>query len=52
MESKKWQCKKCNCWFGEHIDIDYHIATVHPNFNNPYINSWWSKGRPGLSPYD
>jgi hypothetical protein len=46
------ESKKCNCWFEKHIDIDYHISYVHPNFNDTYIISWLSKGRPRLSPYD
>jgi hypothetical protein len=52
MRKNEWHCKKCNCWIGTHIDRDYHDNTVHPDFSNPYVASWWNKGRPGMSPYD
>lgn len=52
MEDNKWFCNKCKKWLGQHIDIDYHENTIHPNFNNMYITSWWTKGRQGQSPYD
>ena len=48
----EWYCKKCNRWIGTHIDNDHHENTEHSNFNNPYVVSWYSRGRPGLSPYD
>jgi hypothetical protein len=51
-EANKWHCKKCNMWICNAIDMDYHENTMHPNFKDPYVVSWWKRGRPGLSPYD
>jgi hypothetical protein len=52
MKSSQWRCMKCNKWIDGCIDRDYHDNIVHPNFNNPYVMSWWNSGRPGMSPYD
>jgi hypothetical protein len=34
------------------IDIDYHNDTVHPDFSDNYIMSWFKNGKKGLSAYD
>lgn len=47
-----WKCNKCNMWISNAIDMCYHEDTVHPNFDNPYVRSWWARGKPGLSAYD
>ena len=52
MKSSQWRCMKCNQWIDTCIDRDYHDNVVHPNFSNPYVMSWWNRGRPGMSPYD
>lgn len=51
-EARDWKCLKCNKWISSSIDRDYHDNTVHPDFSNPYVASWWANGRKGLSPYD
>jgi hypothetical protein len=48
----KWLCKKCNCMIDNCIDIDYHNDTVHPDFSNNFIMSWYKNGKKGLSAYD
>lgn len=52
MKNNVWKCSKCDKWICNSIDMDYHDNTVHPNFNNPYVASWYNRGRPGMSPYD
>jgi len=52
MYNNSWKCSKCNEWIGNNIDRDYHDNTIHPNWNNPYVASWYTRGCPGLSPYD
>ena len=52
MENNNWHCNKCNNWFGNHIDIDYHENKEHPDFNNKYVLSWYKNNFKGLSPYD
>jgi hypothetical protein len=47
-----WKCNKCNTWIDNCIDRDYHDNTHHPNMQNPFVASWYARGRPGLSPYD
>ncbi len=51
-EKKDWKCIKCNQLIPSSIDKDYHDNTVHPDFTNPYVASWYRRGCPGLSPYD
>lgn len=52
MPSSDWKCNKCNKMISSSIDRDYHDNTVHPNWNDPYIKSWYARGCPGMSPYD
>jgi hypothetical protein len=49
---QEWKCEKCNEWISDSIDKDYHDNKIHPNFDNPYVLSWYRRGCPGLSPYD
>jgi hypothetical protein len=48
----KWLCKKCNRMIDNCVDMDYHYDTVHPDFTNIYILSWYNNGKKGLSAYD
>ena len=48
----KWHCKKCNRWVDNCIDMDYHNDTIHPDFTNIYVHSWYMRGRKGMSAYD
>ena len=48
----KWQCKKCNAMIDNCIDMDYHNDTMHPNFSDKYVVSWYKNGKKGMSPYD
>jgi len=48
----KWQCKKCNAMIDNCIDMDYHNDTMHPNFSDKYVFTWYKYGKKGLSPYD
>jgi len=52
IEENKWHCKKCNKMIQNCIDIDYHNDTIHPNFDDIYIKSWYIKGKKTMSPYD
>jgi len=51
-QTNEWYCAKCKCWFGNHIDIDYHENTIHPNFSDRYVKYWYLNRRKGSSPYD
>ena len=48
----EWWCEKCKEYISDAVDTDYHDNTIHPNFTNPFVASWYARGCPGLSPYD
>lgn len=50
--SLKWLCKKCNCMIDNCIDMDYHDNTMHTDFTDKYVRSWYKNGKKGMSPYD
>ena len=50
--NSKWFCKKCEKMIDNCIDIDYHNDTIHPDFSDKYITSWFKYGKKGLSAYD
>lgn len=47
-----WKCLKCNQIISSYIDRDYHDNKEHPNWQDPYVVSWYRRGCPGMSPYD
>jgi alpha-glucosidase (family GH31 glycosyl hydrolase) len=52
LKEHAWMCPKCDSWISNSIDRDYHENTMHPDFSNPFVQAWWARGRPGMSPYD
>lgn len=52
LKKHAWKCAKCDNWVSNATDRDYHDNTMHPNFEDPYVQAWWARGRPGMSPYD
>lgn len=47
-----WKCVKCDKYICNSIDLDYHYNTVHPNWNDKFVVSWYANGCKGISPYD